>query len=287
MEDKRLKRVFDQVKLSPEREEAMLADLLNEKKEVSGMKQINSKRRIPAAVLVAAVLVIALAGTALAAEYFGWLEWVRPIEPGEFLDDSAQAGYRTAAVYDKIPAESLTPEALAWITSVPGDGERNYDTRTFDTWQEVENFLGLELADNALLEGMGTKNGASGSGVIGSLLPCQVTSEGLAGLTEVQSSHQDGEYTIMQTALLQIAGPGQEDCPAALTTRLESWGSLQAEAYQTPGGLEAVYFVEESGGDVNVFATFPQGGTLFIMCVQGGSVEGGIEEMKLVLDAYE
>lgn len=49
MEDKRLKRVFDQVKLSPEREEAMLADLLNEKKEVSGMKQTNSRHRIPAA----------------------------------------------------------------------------------------------------------------------------------------------------------------------------------------------------------------------------------------------
>ena len=31
MEDKRLKRLFDQVKLSREREEAMLADLLNEK----------------------------------------------------------------------------------------------------------------------------------------------------------------------------------------------------------------------------------------------------------------
>lgn len=65
MEDKRLKRVFDQVKLSREREEAMLADLLNEKKEVSGMKQMN-RRRIPAAAFVAAVLVIALAGTALA-----------------------------------------------------------------------------------------------------------------------------------------------------------------------------------------------------------------------------
>ena len=34
MENKKLNRVFDQVKLSREREEAMLADLLNEKKEV-------------------------------------------------------------------------------------------------------------------------------------------------------------------------------------------------------------------------------------------------------------
>lgn len=68
MEDKRLKRVFDQVKFSREREEAMLADLLTEKEEVSSMKQKN-RRRIPAAVLVAAALVIALAGTAFAAVF--------------------------------------------------------------------------------------------------------------------------------------------------------------------------------------------------------------------------
>lgn len=286
MEDKRLKRVFDQVKLSPEREEAMLADLLRKQKEVSGMKT-NNRRRLPAAALVAAVLVVVLAGTALAAEYFGWLKLIRPMEPGEFLDDSAQAGYQTKTVYDKIPAENLTPEALAWITSVSEGGKDNYDTKTFDTWQDAENFLGLELANNALLDGMGTKNVSSSSGVIGSSLPCRVVSEGLAGLTEVLSSHQDGEYIIMQTALLQIASLGQEDCPASLTSRLESSGSLQSETYQTPGGLEAVYFIEENDANVNIYATFPQGGTLFILCVQGGSIEGGIEEMKLVLDAYE
>ena len=69
MEDKRLKRVFDQVKLSREREEAMLADLLAEQKEVSGMKQMNSRRRIPAAAIAAAVLVVVLTGTALAAAF--------------------------------------------------------------------------------------------------------------------------------------------------------------------------------------------------------------------------
>ena len=68
MERQKLNRVFNQVKLSQAREETMLADLLNGKKEVSSMKQTN-RRRIPAAALAAAVLVIALTGTALTAVF--------------------------------------------------------------------------------------------------------------------------------------------------------------------------------------------------------------------------
>ena len=105
MEDKRLKRVFDQVRLSQEREEAMLADLLNEKKEVSGMKQTNNRHRIPAAALVAAVLVIALAGTAVAASYFGRLD-VLPAEGGY------ENGYHIWGAYQNIPPERLSKELL-------------------------------------------------------------------------------------------------------------------------------------------------------------------------------
>ncbi len=289
MEDTKLNRVFDQVKLSRKREEAILVDLLNEKKEVSGMKQTTSRRRIPAAVLAAVTLVVVLAGTAAAAEYFGWLKSVRPVEPGEFVDDTTQAAYQIKTEYDKILTEDLTSEALAWITSISDseDGMHNYDTKDFDTWQDAEAFLGLELADNSLLEGMGTGGLSSDRGMIGSCQSCRMISEGLTGLTKVMSSHQDGEYTIMQTALLQFAGPEQEDCSAALTTRVESLYGFQTETYQTPSGLEAVLFIEEGGADANIYAAFPQNGTLFIMCVQGGSVEGGIEEMKLVLDACE
>ena len=68
MENRKLNRVFGQVKLSREREEAILADLLREQKEVSSMKQTN-RHRIPAAALVAAALVVVLAGTAFAAVF--------------------------------------------------------------------------------------------------------------------------------------------------------------------------------------------------------------------------
>ena len=78
----------------------MLADLLNEKKEVSGMKQMN-RRRIPAAAFVAAVLVIALAGTALA--YFSRVT-VAPY--------GDEGGYSVRAETGNVPLSELSEDVL-------------------------------------------------------------------------------------------------------------------------------------------------------------------------------
>ena len=247
----------------------------------------NVTRRIPAAALLAAVLVVALAGTALAAEYFGWLKLVRPVAPDELCNDNTRAGYQTEMVYDRIPADELSPEALAWISSVSEGGKHAYDSKSFDSWQDAENFLGLELANNVLLEGMGTKDSSFGFDGIYSAGPCLVMSEGLTGLTEVLSSYQDGEYVVSQTALLQFACPGQEEQPATISSRIEGMGGFRSEPYQTSGGLEAVFIIEDADADANVYASFIRDGVLFDMCVNGSNVEGAMEEMKLVLDAYE
>ena len=67
MANKKLDRVFDRVKLSSQWEEAMLADLLSETKEVAGM---NKKRKISTTALAAAaVAAVLLAGTALAVAF--------------------------------------------------------------------------------------------------------------------------------------------------------------------------------------------------------------------------
>lgn len=249
----------------------------------------NTAHRVPAAALIAAVLVVALAGTAVAAEHFGWLRQLRPVESEELYNATTRAGYQTEFAYDRIPAESLSPEALAWISSVPGTEERPFDSQSFDTWQDVENFLGLELADNALLEGMGRKDSSFGYGEVYSSGPCLVTSEGLKGLTAVMSRYQDGEYEIMQTALLQFACAGQEERPASISLRTEGMGSFRTETCQTAGGLEAVLLIEESAADVetSIHASFLQGGTLFQVCVKGGGAEGAMSELKTILDAYE
>lgn len=248
----------------------------------------NTKHRIPTAALLAAALVIALAGTALAAEHFGWLHSIRPVEPDELYNSNTQSGYQTEMVYDKIPAENLAEAALNWIASVPGTEDRPFDSRSFDTWQDAESFLGLKLADNALLEGMGMKDSSFGHGGIYTSGPCLVITEGLTGLTEVLSRYQDGEYEIMQTALLQFACSEQEERPAAISLRTEGMGSFRTETCQTSSGLEAVLLIEEGAADANtsIYASFLQGGTLFKICVDGSSFEGTMEEVKLVLDAY-
>lgn len=256
------------------------------------MKHEQTKRihKIPRAALAAAVLAIALAGTALAAEYFGWLKSARPLEASELYNANTTAGYRTEIEYGRIPVESLSPEALEWISSLPGTEERPFDSQSFDSWQDAENFLGLELADNALLEGMARKDSSFGYeyGEVCSSGPCLVMSEGPAGLTEVLSRYLDGEYEIMQTALLQFACAGEEG-PATMRSTIEGMGSFRTETYQAVNGLEAVLLIEEDAADAgaNIYASFLQNGTLFKLCVKGGSAEGAAAEMKLVLDAYE
>ena len=137
MEDKRLKRVFDQVKLSPEREETMLADLLAEQKEDT-MKQKN-RRRIPAAAIAAAVLVAVLAGTAMA--YFSRVT-VAPY--------GDEGGYSVRAETGNVPLSELSEDVLQRAAEASVSGE----LLPFQSWEEAEEYLGLDIADNARLEQM-------------------------------------------------------------------------------------------------------------------------------------
>ena len=129
MEDNRLKRVFDQVKLSPEWEADMLADLLHEKKEVLSMKQ-TTKRRMPTAALVAV-----LAGTAVAVGYSGRLD-VTPVD-GDF-----ENGYNVRGAYQNIPPERLSTELLERAERIGGGSEE----LIFGSWSEAEEFIGLGFA---------------------------------------------------------------------------------------------------------------------------------------------
>lgn len=65
MENTKLNRVFDQVKLSPEREEAMLADLLNEEREVYTVK---NRKKITVVLAVAAAMLLTTAALAVASD---------------------------------------------------------------------------------------------------------------------------------------------------------------------------------------------------------------------------
>ena len=142
MDKNRLSRVFDQVRPSPEREDAMLADLLcEEEREGAGMKHRN---KIRAAVLVAAALVAVLAGTALAKEIASRIDvQVHESEDGE------RAGYSAPTYVMPLPLESLPEEARSRVAGV-----EEYENWAFTSRAEAEEFFGVELVKNSVLDGM-------------------------------------------------------------------------------------------------------------------------------------
>ena len=283
MEDKRLKRVFDQVKLSREREEAMLADLLNEKKEVSGMKQMN-RRRIPAAAFVAAVLVIALAGTALA--YFSRVT-VAPY--------GDEGGYSVRAETGNVPLSELSEDVLQRAAEASVSGE----LLPFQSWEEAEEYLGLDIADNARLEQMEKSMRAMSLGEDDSpvLAPCLLLlwyyGSGRPDTIDLSACYEEGDYAVNVEAVLLVEDPdfAWERSYHFATAGAEMSG---AEQYVTPGGLETTIVTSrETFREDAVFtkceAEFVLGRASFrvwISVPDGDSVEGPESLLKEVLDAY-
>ena len=283
MEDKRLKRVFDQVKLSREREEAMLADLLNEKKEVSGMKQMN-RRRIPAAAFVAAVLVIALAGTALA--YFSRMT-VAPY--------GDEGGYSVRAETGNVPLSELSEDVLQRAAEASVSGE----LLPFQSWEEAEEYLGLDIADNARLEQMEKSMRAMSLGEDDSpvLAPCLLLlwyyGSGRPDTIDLSACYEEGDYAVNVEAVLLVEDP---DFDWERSYHFANAGAEMsgAEQYVTPGGLETTIVTSrETFREDAVFtkceAEFVLGRASFrvwISVPDGDSVEGPESLLKEVLDAY-
>lgn len=312
MEDnKRLSRVFDRVRLSREREEAMLADLLDEKKEVSLMKQTNNRRRFPAAVLAAAALAAALAGTALAAEYFGrvdidfiggWTDGVSEVE---------RDAYAVRVPEARVAVESLSEEVLAACpekAARPNCGGHIYFP--FDSWSDGETFLGLELADNARLEGMDKRkirypsNEDPEREEKSHCLADVDYFEGLPVFVRLAASYKENNCMVHAQALVPMAGSGDRlGGEYGLSVPLE--GETDFREYVMPNGTEATIYSQVvaetyptgSYDDVIYRAHFIRNGALF--CVEIYSTEAwqtGREGQEFldpwevlieILDAYE
>ncbi len=283
MENTKLNRVFDQVKLSREREEAMLADLLNEKKEVSGMKQMN-RRRIPAAAFVAAVLVIALAGTALA--YFSRVT-VAPY--------GDEGGYSVRAETGNVPLSELSEDVLQRAAEASVSGE----LLPFQSWEEAEEYLGLDIADNARLEQMEKSMRAMSLGEDDSpvLAPCLLLlwyyGSGRPDTIDLSACYEEGDYAVNVEAVLLVEDP---DFDWERSYHFANAGAEMsgAEQYVTPGGLETTIVTSrETFREDAVFtkceAEFVLGRASFrvwISVPDGDSVEGPESLLKEVLDAY-
>jgi len=281
MEDNRLVRVFDHIRLSPEREEAMLADLLSEKKEVSSMKQ-NRKRRIPAAALVAAVLVIALAGTAAA--------YLSRVTVAPYVD-----GYSVHAETGNIPLSSLPDDLLERAA----DSDRGQELMPFDSWEEAEAYLGLEIADNARLDQMekglcGMSLSENEKPVVSPSILDLLYSNGLPDQIGLQASYKEGDLWVRVDAVLMVENPafGEDSAYSFANPSAELIGT---ETYVTPCGMEATIVTSqvsyaESFTRTEYEAQFILNRAFFQVKTnvkEGESGEEALTLLKEVLDAYQ
>ncbi|MDE7262425.1 MAG: hypothetical protein K2N78_10290, partial [Oscillospiraceae bacterium] len=112
------------------------------------------KRRIPVA-LIATILAIALAGTALA-DHIGWVR-IEPITSWLGADGPEEgAAYTVTHENTCFPAENLSEEVFA-IGEEIGDVHRRVRRTPFSSWGACEVFLGVELANNSRLSQMQRK----------------------------------------------------------------------------------------------------------------------------------
>ncbi len=196
--------------------------------EVMNMKREETKRvrRIPRAALIAAALVLALAGTAVAAEFiYSSLHIQVNDEVGFCVTDMAPIQSR------EVPSDEFL-EYADQIEKYPG-------RLGFDSWEEAEEFIGADLVRNSYLEqmeqvGTGWLNDSPDS-VRNCILEIS-THQRPWGIV-LDASYQTMDFVVRQIASIRV-GPGHED-----SGRNMGWPEAavrDTETYITPSGLETV-----------------------------------------------
>lgn len=302
MEDNaKLVRVFDRVKLSQKREEAILADLLRGTKEVVNMKNAR-KRRLPAAALAAAVLIVVLAGTALAGGYFGRLD----VSP---LGENYKKGYNVQGAYENIPQERLSEELLEYLAQAE---VRKGGELSFSSWSEAEEFIGVEIANNPMLEEMERSYRDSppegdiyiSPENVGRCTAHVSYSRGQDGVrVENILLHSDyfgdeeSHFGVNVLAYMRIKAENQKDQPVSWKRR--DVKNVSEEKYVTPSGMEVTIITQDGtiidGVDGTTFqqsfytAYFTLNNALFQLdtIFNEQTADCTLSMLKQVLDAYE
>lgn len=263
------------------------------KTEVLSMKReenstMRRKRIVPAAVLAAAVLALALAGTAAAC--------LSRVTVGRY-----GGGYSVQSEAGDVPLASLSEDVLRRAAdAAESRGGRGMDLLPFDSWEEAETYLGLEIADNARLDRMekGLWGAALDEDTLPLFAPCiMYLTSGRNGLPEqiiLKTNYVEGEFPVHQEAALMVEDPAFDGDRtyrfANPMTELKG-----TETYVTPSGLETVIATCRSayGEDfvrMEYSARFVLRRASF--CVQvsaAGEQDAGdaLALLKEVLDAYK
>ena len=248
---KEYKETFDGVHAS----QRLKMEVLNMKHE----ENMTKKRRIPAAAMAAAILVLVLAGTAVAEEIINRVkvDLVNPNETGVSTE-----GYSLRIKFSPIPLESLSEEALERFAYGDGDGIYRYEepiggvTWVSGSWAEAEAFLGLDVGRNPLLEQY--------PAIAGKVR----TDDTVEGTCWVGGVLADDEGTVIPARFDLISGYLVEDChvqvmaelqvdrPAATALQAERAG-VEHEAFQYVGAgtVEGCYTTEDKQFSAEEYTT--------------------------------
>ena len=285
--------LFDEVHAS----ERLRTEVMNMKNTES--TDMRPKRRIPAAALIAAVLVVVLAGTALAGEYLGRfrIEWLSGFQtPGGEID-----GYSVTLEDVRFPAEELS-DAVFTIGEEIGDVHQPHRQIAFDSWTECEEFLGVELADNPRLAELQKSTCSFGRDrahvwlalYYAPMLPTSIHADAYY--------RQGNEITVSQGVSIRtqydIWGPEDRD----YLVPQNGEDTLEYEAYTMSNGTEALLFTDtyettDRGKPFSDFdccyASFIMNDMRYLLNVSVRSNPGEVPEVgalalaKEILDAYE
>lgn len=278
---KEYKETFDGVHAS----QRLKTEVLNMKREENATK----RRRVPAAALVAAILVIVLAGTAVAAEYYINRKNVT-VEP---MEGSYENGYSVKGDMENIPVESLSKAVLERAAQ----SETENDILPFDSWSEAEAFLGLEIANNARLEKMQTKETwiqiADEPRVSGNCLLRLQYDENGPDMIQLLADYRENDIIISTEAVLRIKSSEAAQRSFAKSNRV--YTPVSTETYITPSGLEATVITSsvssESGDEYFSYeAYFMKNKAYFSVssaAAGGKPSDEALRLLKEILDAYE
>ena len=143
-----------------------------------------------------------------------------------------------------IPLSALSQEIQDKRAQVSQEGVYHQETLAFDTWAEVEEYLGLELADNSVLAG-GThrfpvRYSTNGVPELGNyLVDIRYPLNGAVGVT-VSSVINLGNRSCDVSAFI---GAGGDNDGSGITLNFgfpDDWTVESQESYLTPNGLETV-----------------------------------------------
>ena len=288
--------LFDEVHAS----DKLRAEVMNMKHTENTNR--NPRRRIPTAALIAAVLVVALAGTALAIELGDWLkvEVINPNEEGISIE-----GLHMTANFTPISLEDLSGDILKQAA----ESEEDYFNVYFDTRDEAADFMGLELAGNDVLSGLQQDGEVMAGG-----LALMGEAERAPSALEMCSLYKSKAYEVTEIAYWEVdtpefaeyvenfrgTPPGQWDdvLNVGTTENFDAEGEQYSlQEYTTPGGLSAA--IVQRSGEQKPFkhgaafdlrctsAYFVKDSSYHILHCKMDSFDDEMVMITRILDAYE